>query len=161
VDQQASFTSKFPDKEVLFTECAGTIGTDFWSDLKYNMDNIIIGAAEHGASTGLFWVLAGDTRGGPKLPGTDSCGGAGCRPVVTVNVDGNYVLNTEFFAAAHGAKATIPKDADGPSGRRVGSAVDSGLLRVGAYVTGRAESSDWLRYSLVVMNCKLIRSEKQ
>ncbi|EIN08490.1 glycoside hydrolase [Punctularia strigosozonata HHB-11173 SS5] len=152
VDQQGSFISAHPNKEVYFTECAGTIGSDFWSDLKFNMDNIILGSQEHGSSSGLFWSLAGDASGGPILPGTDSCAGAGCRPVVTVNADGSYVLNTEFFAAAHASKATIPKDNGGPVAKRVASTVDTGLLRVGAYVTGRANSADFLRYSLVVMN---------
>jgi hypothetical protein len=54
------------------------------------------------------------------------------------------------------SKAIIPKDAGGPFGQRIGVSVGGSVgwaLRVGAYVTSRSSSSDWLRYSIVVMNC--------
>lgn len=57
---------------------------------------------------------------------------------------------------AQASKAIIPKDAGGPYGQRIGVSVGGSLnwaLRVGAYVTHRVSSTDWLRYSLVVMNC--------
>lgn len=44
---------------------------------------------------GLMWNIALDGSGNPKLPGTNSCGGAGCRPLVTVNSDGSYSPNQE------------------------------------------------------------------
>lgn len=58
---------------------------------------------------------------------------------------------------AQASKAIIPKDAGGPWGQRIKVSVGGSLgwaLRVGAYVTGRASSSDWNRYSLVVLNCR-------
>lgn len=58
---------------------------------------------------------------------------------------------------AHASKAIIPRDAGGPWGKRMGVAVGGNLgwaLQVGAYVTGRTNASDWLRYSLVVLNCE-------
>ena len=129
-----------------------------------------------------MWNIALDGNGNPKLPGTDSCGGPGCRPLITVNSDGSYSYNQEcklpffflfFFSGsgyllkffkkkkvysmAQASKAIIPKDVGGPFGRRIGVSVGGSLdwsLRVGAYVTDRVSSSDWLRYSIVVMNCK-------
>jgi hypothetical protein len=59
---------------------------------------------------------------------------------------------------AHVSKGTIPRDIGGPTARRLTVNVEGSLswaLRVGAYVTYRAKSTDWLRYSLVVLNCKL------
>ena len=57
------------------------------------------------------------------------------------------------------SKAILPRDAGGPWGKRikvsVGGTLDWGL-RVGAYVTGRVNSGDWLRYSLVVLNWYVI-----
>jgi len=91
---QASFTSQYPDKEVYFTECTGTLGSDWWSDIKWYMDNIMIGAVEYGASSGLMWNLALDGSGQPILPGSDSCTG-GCRGVVTINSDGTWSANQE------------------------------------------------------------------
>ena len=44
---------------------------------------------------GLMWNIALDGNGNPKLPGTNSCGGPGCRALVTVNSDGSYSLNQE------------------------------------------------------------------
>ena len=125
-----------------------------------------------------MWNIAADGNGNPKLPGTDSCGGSGCRPLVTVNDDGSYSFNQEcalhlstllclscsahlgfsslVYSMAQASKAIIPKDAGGPFGQRIGVSVGGSVgwaLRVGAYVTGRSSSSDWLRYSIVVMNC--------
>jgi hypothetical protein len=34
---QDSFTALFPDKEVYFTECTGTIGSNFWGDIKVRL----------------------------------------------------------------------------------------------------------------------------
>lgn len=42
-----------------------------------------------------MWNIALDGNGNPKLDGTDSCGGPGCRGLVTINSDGSYVFNQE------------------------------------------------------------------
>jgi hypothetical protein len=109
------------------------------------MDNLFLGALEYGARTALLWNLAGDAAGGPMLPGADSCRPGGCRPVATVQ-HGGYALNQEFFALAHAQRAVSPRDDDGPRGKRVQVDVGGGeawALRVGAYVTARANASDW------------------
>jgi len=150
---QASFTSQYPDKEVYFTECTGTLGSDWWSDIKWYMDNIMIGAVEYGASSGLMWNLALDGSGDPILSGSNSCTG-GCRGVVTIS-GSSWSVNQEFYALAQASKAITPKDPNGPWGQRVGVTVagsEDWALRVGAYVTKRTSSTDWWRYSLVVLN---------
>ncbi|KAF4609466.1 hypothetical protein D9613_012241 [Agrocybe pediades] len=155
VGNQDQFHSAFPSKAIYFTECSGTIGSDWWTDIKWYMDNLWIGSLEHNSRSGLMWNIALDGNGNPKLPGTNSCGGSGCRPLVTVNSDGSYSFNQEFYSMAQASKAIIPKDAGGPFGQRIGVSVGGSLswaLRVGAYVTGRVSSSDWLRYSIVVLN---------
>jgi hypothetical protein len=124
-----------------------------------------------------MWNIALDGNGNPKLPGTNSCGGPGCRALVTVNNDGSYVFNQEckfpffsfvfippfvtfpslVYSMAQASKAIIPKDVGGPSGQRLGVSVGGSTgwgLRVGAYVTHRASTSDWSRYALVVLNCE-------
>jgi len=122
-----------------------------------------------------MWNIAADANGNPKLPGTNSCGGAGCRPLVTVNGDGSYILNQEcniaslffytisdfyliVYSMAQASKAIIPIDPAGPFGQRIGVSVGGPLnwaLRVGVYVTSRVSSSDWSQFSIVVMNCTL------
>jgi hypothetical protein len=154
VTQQDEFTAAYPLKSVYFTECASLIGTDWWSDIKWECKNIFVGALQHGARTGMMWILAGNATGGPKLPGTQSCGSTGCRPIVTV-INGSYQLNQEFYGMAQASKAIIPRDKGGPFGQRIGVNVSgnvSAQLTVGAYVTKRVKSTDWLPYSLVVVN---------
>lgn len=123
-----------------------------------------------------MWNIAADGNGNPKLPGTDSCGGNGCRPMVTVNSDGTYAFNQEctygksqyclfvfrlnaiiVYSMAQASKAIVPKDSGGPYGQRIDVTIGGSLswaLRVSAFVTARVSSSDSLRYSIVVMNCK-------
>ncbi|KAF8209562.1 glucan endo-1,6-beta-glucosidase [Mycena galopus ATCC 62051] len=169
VSEQASFHSAFPSKvgrflvgftaivRLHFLECSGSIGSDFWSDIKWYMDNLWIGSLENYSQSGLMFNIALDGSGDPMLPGANSCG-SGCRPIVTINGDGSYSYNQEckpslFFS--HASKAIIPKDVGGPWGQRIKVSVGGSLnwaLRVGAYATGRVSSSDWTRYSLVVMN---------
>ncbi|KAJ7657870.1 glycoside hydrolase [Mycena polygramma] len=154
VSQQDTFHTAYPTKEIYFTECSGTIGSDWWSDIKWYMDNLFIGAITHNAHTALMWNIALDS-GTPKLPGTTSCGGAGCRSIAQVNNDGSYSLNQEFYSMAQASKAVLPKDPGGAWGKRIGVTVGGTLnwaLVVGAYVTPRVSSTDWLRYSLVVLN---------
>ncbi|GLB44591.1 putative glycosyl hydrolase 30 family protein [Lyophyllum shimeji] len=155
VGQQDTFHTKYPKKEIYMTECSGTFGSDWWSDIKWYMDNLFIGSVTHNAHAVLMWNIALDGSGNPKLPGTSSCGGPGCRPIAQVNSDGTYMVHQEFYAMAQASKAVLPRDVGGPWGKRIGVAVGGELnwaLRVGAYVTGRVSSSDWLRYSLVVLN---------
>ena len=40
VDQQSNFRNTFPSKEVYFTECTGIFMTDWWSNIKWFMDNL-------------------------------------------------------------------------------------------------------------------------
>ncbi|EPQ55644.1 glycoside hydrolase [Gloeophyllum trabeum ATCC 11539] len=156
VSDQDTFHSQYPSKEVYFTECAGTIGSDWWSDIKWYMDNIMTGAITHHAKTGAMWCWALDGSGNPKLPGTDSCGGAGCRGVVTIDTGkGTWSVNQEFYAMAQASRAVIPKDTGGPFAKMISASVGGDMawgLVVGAYQTARKNAADWDRYSLVVTN---------
>ncbi|KZV70556.1 glycoside hydrolase family 30 protein [Peniophora sp. CONT] len=155
VSEQQTFHTAYPTKEIYFTECSGTYGTDWWSDIKWYMDQIMIGGPEYNSHNGMMWNIALDGSGNPKLPSTTSCGGPGCRPIVTVNTDGTYTLHQEYYAMAQASRGILPRDAGGPFGIRVKVTVGGTLawgLRVGAYVTHRVSSTDWLRYSLVVLN---------
>ena len=59
------------------------------------------------------------------------------------------------YVMGQASKAILPRDPNGPFGRRIGVTVGGSLgwaLRVSAYVTQRTNPSDWARYSLVVLN---------
>ncbi|KZT50966.1 glycoside hydrolase family 30 protein [Calocera cornea HHB12733] len=155
VQDQMSFYDAEPNKELYFTECSGTLYSDWWSDIKWNMENLVIGSLTYYSRSVLLWNLALDGNGNPKLPGADSCTNPGCRGVATVNSDGSYQLNQEYYFLAHGSRAIVPKDSGGPFGQRIGVSVGGSLnyeLQVGAYKTGRSDGTDYNRYSLVVMN---------
>ncbi|TFY51741.1 hypothetical protein EVJ58_g10404, partial [Rhodofomes roseus] len=50
-------------------------------------------------------------------------------------------------------KAILPRDSGGPFGQRIGVSVGGNQnLVVSAFVTKRVSSTDWWRYSLVVLN---------
>lgn len=155
VDQQDTFNKLFPNKEIYMTQCTGTIGTNWWGDLKWYMNNIFIGSVTRNAQAALMWNLALDGTGSPKLPGTNNCGASGCRGIVQINSDGTYKVNQEFYAMAHASKAIIALDVGGPSAKRIGVTIGGNMnwaLVAGAYVTGRAKPSDPFRYSIVVLN---------
>jgi len=150
VDQQDEFYLKYPQKEIYDTECTGVNGADRWSDIKWSMDNLLIGSVQHNSHTALLWNLAGDPNGGLLLPGANSCQG-GCLPIVTVYADSTYNLTQEFYSMAQASKAIIPKDSGGPWGLRIGGSVE-GSLNWGIYVTGRVNSANLSRYSVVALN---------
>ncbi|KAJ3906216.1 glycoside hydrolase superfamily [Lentinula edodes] len=155
VDNQDVFHNAEPSKDVYLTECTGTLGSDWWGDIKWYMDNLWIGALEHNAKSGLMWNIALDGNGNPILPGAVSCNKGGCRGLVTVNSDGSYSFNQDFYSMAQASKAVIPKDSGGPFGTRIHVSVTGSLgwtLRAGAYITRRKNPSDWSRYSIVVLN---------
>lgn len=59
------------------------------------------------------------------------------------------------YAMAHTSQAIIPKDPDGPYGKRMKSTISGDLawtLRISAYVTERSSSTEWKKYNLVVLN---------
>ncbi|KAH6908492.1 glycoside hydrolase superfamily [Coprinopsis sp. MPI-PUGE-AT-0042] len=143
VSNQDAYRSRYPNKEIYFTECTGTYGSDWWSDIKtvcpwfiFRLNGSLI---DDRLKQGLLWNIALDGSGNPKTPGTDSCGGPGCRPLVTVNGDGGYSLNQDFYAMAQLSKAVIPRD-------------DGWALRAVAFRTGRTSSTEWIKYTIAVLN---------
>ena len=105
VTGQTTFHNAYPSKNVYFTECTGTYGSDWWSDLKWNVDHITAGAVENWARTALLWNIALDGNGNPHLPSQTPCGSAGCRPLAPVNSDGSYSLNQECRASLKSTSA--------------------------------------------------------
>ncbi|KAJ7490907.1 glycoside hydrolase superfamily [Mycena latifolia] len=157
VDDQEKFYQAYPKKDIVFTECTGMDGSDWWGDVQWQTDNLFIGAVEHHSQTALMWNLVS----GAELPGATSCHGKdgkpnACRAVVDVNANGTYTLNQEYYTIAHASRAVVPRDVGGPFGRRIKSTVAPGNqtsgLRVNAFATGRVNASAPTRYSLHVLN---------
>ncbi|KAF9514583.1 glycoside hydrolase family 30 protein [Hydnum rufescens UP504] len=150
---QSAVTDTYPTKEIYFTECAGIIGSDRWTDIKWQTSNLWIGAVNNWARAALMWSLVANSDGSPVLPSTDTCRG-GCRGVVSVS-GASWSVNQEFLGMAQANKAILPKDPGGPWGQRIGVSVGGSLdwaLVVSAFKTARLNSADWNRYSMVVLN---------
>ncbi|KAL4251921.1 glycosyl hydrolase 30 family protein [Abortiporus biennis] len=151
VEQQDIFADKYPEKEMYLTECSGIMSSDFWNDLKWDLENLYIGAVLHGARAALEWNLVLDENGKPELPLSKSCG-TPCRGIVTLQGK-EWTLNQEYYGLAHASKSILPKDQNGPFGTRIAvSTSGSKNLVVNAFVTGRVKSTDWQRYSIIVLN---------
>ncbi|KAJ7184619.1 glycoside hydrolase [Mycena filopes] len=155
VADQDQFYNAYPDVDIYFTECTGMDGTDWWSDVRWQTDNLYIGAIAHHAQTALMWNLIS----GDPLPSASSCHSkAGkpnaCRAVVDVT-GGSYTLNQEYYGIAHAAHAILPNGPGGAFGQLVKSSVAGAAaahLRVNAYATPGAGGSAQTRYSLHVLN---------
>ncbi|KAG5637109.1 hypothetical protein H0H81_005747 [Sphagnurus paluster] len=42
VSGQDAFRNAYPEKEIYFTECTGTIGSDWWSDIKVSLGSLFV-----------------------------------------------------------------------------------------------------------------------
>ncbi|MBB3108921.1 glucosylceramidase [Paenibacillus phyllosphaerae] len=101
VASQSQVHDAFPDKAIYFTESSGgEWATDFGGNLKWDMQNLIIGATRNWARTVLKWNLALDEQHGPQNGGCQDC-----RGIVTVNQQsGEVTLNEEYYAFGHASK---------------------------------------------------------
>ena len=89
--------AKNPDKDVYFTEQSGggwntdtRIGNAF-----YYMKEFLMATVNRGSKNFLMWNLALNPNHGPTTNTTGGC--QDCRGVVTINSDGTYVRNSEYF----------------------------------------------------------------
>ncbi|WP_028612328.1 glycoside hydrolase family 30 protein [Paenibacillus harenae] len=105
VSSQSKVKEAYPDKDIYFTESSGGAwAPNFGDNLKWDMQNLIIGATRHFARTVLKWNLALDEKGGPRTGGCQDC-----RGVVTIDsATGAYTLNEEYYAFGHASKFVAP-----------------------------------------------------
>jgi glucosylceramidase len=105
VSAQSKVKEAHPEKDIYFTESSGGAwATNFGDNLKWDMQNLIIGATRNWARTVLKWNLALDENGAPHKGGCQNC-----RGVVTINsATGAYTLNEEYYAFGHASKFVTP-----------------------------------------------------
>ena len=120
VSAQTIVHDAYPSKAIFFTEQTGTVGSDFSTDLMYDMRNLVVGGTRDWASTIVKFNLALDETNGPKTQtvtinngdGTTTTVNSGFddgRGVVTVNsTTGAITYNEEYYALAHIAKFVEP-----------------------------------------------------
>ena len=105
VSAQGPVHDAYPDKDAFFTECSGGAwAPDFGDNLKWNVQNLIIGTTRNWARGVLLWNLALDESHGPH---TGGCGD--CRGVVTVvSTSGVVVRNVEYYVLGHASRFVRP-----------------------------------------------------
>jgi O-glycosyl hydrolase len=105
VDAQNQVHNAYPAKDIWFTECSGGAwSTDFGANLKWDMQNLVIGATRAWARNVLKWNMALDENAGPQNGGCTNC-----RGVVTINQSsGTVTYNVEYYALGHASKVTVP-----------------------------------------------------
>jgi glucosylceramidase len=103
-DAQTPVHDRFPDKGIWVTECSGTVGSEFATDLRWLMHNLFIGAVRTWAKGVLLWNLALD-----KLSGPQNGGCVACRGVVTIDpLTGATTYNVEYYALGQASVAVDP-----------------------------------------------------
>lgn len=102
VSAQSTLRDAFPSKGIWFTECSGSVGSDFSGDLVWNAQHLLIGATRNWARSISLWNIALDQDSGPKNGGCDKC-----RGVVTIDDSispAKVSFNVEYYALGHLAK---------------------------------------------------------
>jgi glucosylceramidase len=106
VSAQSSVKTAYPNKDIWFTECSGTVGSNFGGDLAWDAENLLIGATRNWARSVSLWNLALDQNSGPKNGGCQNC-----RGVVTIDDStspSTITNNVEYYVLGHAAKFVMP-----------------------------------------------------
>ena len=106
VSAQSAVRQAYPAKDIWFTECTGTVGSNFAGDLAWNAENLLIGATRNWARGITLWNLALDQNAGPQNRGCPSC-----RGIVTVDYSVSPPLitrNVEYYVLGHLGKFVQP-----------------------------------------------------
>ncbi|MDZ7612473.1 MAG: glycoside hydrolase family 30 beta sandwich domain-containing protein [Flavobacteriaceae bacterium] len=93
-----------PDKEVYFTEQWTSSGAEFGPDLRWHLQNVIIGSMRNWSKIALEWNLANDASFGPHTPG----GCNQCQGAITVNNSTSFSRNVSYYIIAHASKFVSP-----------------------------------------------------
>lgn len=103
IDALSAVHDAYPSKNLYFTEqWVGGPG-NLEEDLKWHVENLVIGATRHWCRIVLEWNLASDPQYDPHTPG-------GCdRCLGTVTINGNTIKrNPAYYILAHSAKFVRP-----------------------------------------------------
>jgi glucosylceramidase len=93
----------FPDKNIYFTERGTSSPSNFSTDLRWHIKNLIIGAPRNWSRNVLEWNLAADENFEPHLDG----GCATCLGALTIDGD-NISRNISYYIIAHASKFVLP-----------------------------------------------------
>ena len=103
---QAAVKNAYPNKDIWFTECSGTVGSNFASDLAWDVENLLIGTTRNWARSVSLWNLILDQNSGPRNGGCTNC-----RALVTVDDSispPTITKNVEYYALGQAAQFIVP-----------------------------------------------------
>ncbi|HXW90111.1 MAG TPA: glycoside hydrolase family 30 beta sandwich domain-containing protein [Terriglobales bacterium] len=106
VGAQSTVKSAFPNKDIWFTECSGTVATSLANDLAWDAEHLLIGATRNWARSVSLWNLALDQNSGPQNGGCTNC-----RGVVTIDDSASPATvghNVEYYLLGHVARFVLP-----------------------------------------------------
>jgi len=106
VSAQSAVKTAYPGKDIWFTECTGTAGSNFAGDLVWNSGNLLIGATRNWARSISLWNLALDQNSGPTNGGCSSC--RGVATVDTRTSPATITYNVEYYVLGHLGKFVVP-----------------------------------------------------
>jgi glucosylceramidase len=89
----------YPDKQLYFTEEWTGANATFADDLKWHLQNVVIGSMRNWSKVALEWNLASDPSYNPHTPG----GCTECKGAVTIN-GSNVARNVGYYNIAHASK---------------------------------------------------------
>ena len=90
----------FPNKNLYFTEQYTSSTGDFAGDLKWHLENVIIGSMRNWSKNALEWNLANNANFGPHTNG----GCTTCKGAITVNSSESFNRNVSYYIIAHASK---------------------------------------------------------
>ncbi len=106
VSAQSTVEAAYPGKDLWFTECSGTVGSNFAGDLVWNSEHLMIGATRNWARSVSIWNLTLDQNSGPTNGGCSHC-----RGVVTIDSStspATVTHNVEYYVLGHLGKFVVP-----------------------------------------------------
>jgi glucosylceramidase len=100
-ERQSALHDLFPQKDIYFTECSGTLSGDpattFPDTLHWHTRFLTVGAVRNWAKTVITWNLALDPAGGPHNGGCGTCFG-----VVTIDpATGHATPTADYYVFGH------------------------------------------------------------
>ncbi|MGZ6690138.1 MAG: discoidin domain-containing protein [Solirubrobacteraceae bacterium] len=99
--------NQFPNKDIYFTECAGSQSSDpantFSDTLKWHSRNLIIGSPRNWAKTVVNWNVALDPSGGPHVGGCGNCTG-----ILTIGPGDQITPDAEYYTLGHLSRFVEP-----------------------------------------------------
>jgi len=102
---QTTVHDAWPHKDIQFTEqSGGEWDTDFGSNLKWGVQNLLIGATRNWAKSVLRWNIALNTENGPHQGGCNNCLG-----LVTIDESArNFTYENDYYLLGHLSRFVRP-----------------------------------------------------